>query len=190
MKGVNVIESFETICNLVQETRLERGRRLRRERRKRWGMLAVTAMTAFSTTILLWHENTRLTNAHFTSEVTHAFTFTAAVNFCGQEDDMHQSGDGHKDHPPGNGYGHCKPYDNSGNEQVQPSDIPDPPPEQNPGIAPEDNPNEPTESLAVSFAVPNEFPVPPPEDSGKADGSMPTPAAPHVLHTQTPPALD
>lgn len=174
MKGVNVIESIE-------ETRLERGRRLRKERRKQWGMLTVTAMTAFSTTILLGHENTRLTNSLFTAEVANASSVGAAANFCAE--DTHRNGDKHKPHPPGNGYGHCKPHDNNGGGNDGRSvteEIPDPPPEENTVVAPEEIPDPPPEennapAEPVSYAPPF--------------SSMPAPAEVHLQRSTTPPAL-
>lgn len=158
MKGVNVIESMY-MSESMEETRLERGRRRRQERRKQWGMLTVTAMTAFSTTILVGHENTRLTNSLFTAEVANASTVGAAADFCAEE--THRNGDKHKPHPPGNGYGHCKPHDN----QAVTEEIPDPPPEE------------------------NTAPAEPAEDAPPQQSSMSAPENKHLPGFTTPPAL-
>lgn len=107
MKGVNVIEPFESIEQSVQETRLERGKRTRQQRRRRWGMMSVAMLTAFSTTVLLGVESSRMTNSLFTAEVANASSVTAG-NLCAE--DTHQNGEKHKPHPPGEGKGHCKPH--------------------------------------------------------------------------------
>ncbi|WP_132946384.1 hypothetical protein [Tumebacillus sp. BK434] len=151
---MNVIESMSR-----EETRLKRGRRQRKERRQQWGLLTVTALTAFSTTILVGHENTRVTHSLFAAEVANASTVGAAADFCAEE--RHRNGDKHKPHPPGNGYGHCKPHDNNGGGNGNGS------------------------------SVTEEIPVPQPEESSSPaqQSSMSAPADVLLQHSTPPPAL-
>ncbi|ASS76989.1 hypothetical protein CIG75_20185 [Tumebacillus algifaecis] len=165
------IESFDSHEPQGQESHLEHNRRLRKERRKRWGMMMVTAMTAFSTTILLGVENTGSTNALFTASVVNASTVKAAANFC--DEDTHRNGDKHKPHPPGNGYGHCKPHKNQDDAPATTEEQPALP-EEDKEAAPEEN---------------QEVTAPEPESSVDHYRSSPQPADLQQNHSQTPPPL-
>ncbi|HEU4962527.1 MAG TPA: hypothetical protein VFV52_01515 [Bacilli bacterium] len=109
---MNDIE-FET-PHLFAETRLERGRRLRKLRRRRTGLIGLTGICSFSLTLVMGTWLTGTTYSVFTDSDQLGGTIQAAADFCQEAEDTHQNGEEHKEHPPGEGEGHCKPHENNG----------------------------------------------------------------------------
>jgi hypothetical protein len=108
------------------ETRVERGRRLRKQRRWRQGMVLLTGLSAFSVTLLTGSILMEPTYSQFTSQAVIKGSFAAKAQFCGKDtdddhddhdekgrkvEDTNKKGDKHKPRPPGDGKGHCKPHD-------------------------------------------------------------------------------
>ena len=152
---------------LFAESRLARGRRLRREKWKRNGLLGLTSLTAFSLTVVFGALLTKPSQAYFTATVVNHNTAKATDEICGPGDDTHRNGDEHKEHPPGNGYGHCKPHQ-QGEEEAPPSD----------GEAPSDG-ETPSDGGTPSEEPPAVDPAPeaevPPSDSSDGSDSVSDP---------------